>query len=181
MNTILFLDIDGVLNDSRFLHDSSNGEGVVIVNNQFDASAHIDPARVARLNRILEATGAHVVLSTSWRALFGIERTEAFLRSRGFDGTIIDQTPRLKGHERHVEIRRWLSAQATEPDRFAIVDDDLDAGYGFGHRFVGVVDGIEDEHVERLIALLGRRAAPTPGAAPQGAGGVARTGDDDGR
>jgi hypothetical protein len=153
MKRLIFLDIDGVLNSVQFLADNTNGEGVVIVDGVFDATAHIDPLRVARLNRLIEATGAEVVLSSSWRKLFGLERTQASLRAKGFVYQITDCTVRLVGEPRHVEIESYLAAIGTR-SRFVIFDDAEEAGVGFGLNFIHVQDGLEDEHTERACRIL---------------------------
>jgi hypothetical protein len=153
MKPLIFLDIDGVLNSAQFLADNTNGEGVVIVDGAFDATGHIDPLRVARLNRLIDATGAGVVLSSSWRKLFGLERTQSSLRAKGFAHQITDCTVRLVGEPRHVEIESYLAALSTRP-RFVILDDDEDAGVEFGPNFIHVPDGLEDEHVERARRIL---------------------------
>lgn len=97
MKRLIFLDIDGVLNSAQFHADNTNGEGVVIVNGAFDATAHIDPQRVARLNCLIESTNAEVVVSSSWRKLFGLERTQSSLKAKGFAHQITDCTVRLVG------------------------------------------------------------------------------------
>ncbi len=154
MERIIFLDIDGVLNSARFCADETNGEGITIVNGAFDATAHIDPQRVARLNRLIAATNAEVVLSSSWRKLFGLERTQSSLKAKGFAHQITDGTVRLVGEARHVEIGSYLAGLGTFP-RFVILDDDAeDVGVGFGRNFIHVPDGLEDEHVERACRLL---------------------------
>jgi hypothetical protein len=153
MKRLIFLDIDGVLNSVEFRADNTNGEGVVIVDGAFDATAHIDPLRVARLNRLIDATGAEVVLSSSWRRLFGLERTQSSLRAKGFAHQITDCTVRLVGEPRHVEIESYLAALGTST-RFVILDDAEDAGVGFGQNFIHVLDGLEDEHIERACRIL---------------------------
>lgn len=154
---LIFLDIDGVLNSALFLAESTDGEGVIIVDGEFDATAHIDPSCVTRLNALIEATGARVILSSSWRRSFGLEKTQRSLQTKGFAHQLADCTARFVGQERHVEIRHFLS-MFTEPPSFVILDDDLEAGVGFGESFVHVADGLEDHHVERAIAILSRRA-----------------------
>ncbi len=56
---VIFLDIDGVLNNSKHmaLH-----------------RGQIDPQNIACLNHLVEATGAKIVLSSSWRSYVGEDR-----------------------------------------------------------------------------------------------------------
>lgn len=158
---VLFLDIDGVLNSSAYLLALAKADpGVKVVDGGWDFTDHLDPARVMKLNAIVDATSCNVVLSSSWRCMRSIGEVQRMLRHRGYTGRLSSTTPRLMGHERHVEIRRWLEGKPV--DRFAILDDDQDAGVGFGHWFVRTADGIEDEHVERVIEVLGRSAAGLP-------------------
>src|SRR5262245_22677615 len=59
---VLFLDVDGVLNHEAAFTTMKLGP------------APIDPACVAQLDRVVEATGAKIVLSSAWRNLPGLER-----------------------------------------------------------------------------------------------------------
>ena len=56
---IIFLDFDGVLNSEKYLH-SCGQFGVVL-----------DPSRLILLEQIVKATGAQIVLSSSWREHWG--------------------------------------------------------------------------------------------------------------
>jgi hypothetical protein len=153
MNRVIFLDIDGVLNCTRFLAEATNGEGVTIVDGSFDATRHLDPARIARLNQLIAGTTAKVVLSSSWRLLFGLEKTQSSLRQRGFAHELADVTPRILGTDRHDEIKAYLLS-LRPPVCFVVLDDDPMAGVGLEPHFVQVPDGLEDEHVERARVLL---------------------------
>jgi hypothetical protein len=153
VSPLIFLDIDGVLNSTRFIAENTDGEGVLIVDGELDATAHIDPACVARLDRIIDVTSARVVLSSSWRQLFGLEKTQRSLKTKGFAHALADATARLPGEARHVEIRSYLASLRHEP-AFVILDDAEEAGAGFGHRFIHVRDGLEDEQVERALRVL---------------------------
>jgi hypothetical protein len=155
MEPLIFLDIDGVLNSARFLSERAGGEGVVIVDGQFDATHTIDPERVAFLNRLVEESGARVVLSSSWRCLFGLERTQRSLQAKGFAGRLADATVRLVGRPRHAEIRHYLAGFSRVPN-FVVLDDDLGAGDGLCEHFVRVEDGLEPAHVEAALAVLRR-------------------------
>jgi hypothetical protein len=153
---IVFLDIDGVLNSAEWLRsgEPSMGPGaVVIVDDKFDASSHLEPSRIAMLNRIVEATGAQIVLSTSWRCLFGPGDTESMLRRRGLVANIVGSTPRIYDVPRGREISAWLGDSGR--DDYVILDDDADAGVGHDGHFVQCRDGITESEVIEAIARLG--------------------------
>lgn len=150
---ILFLDIDGVLNSTRFMAENTNGEGVIVVDGELDATAHIDPIRVGRLNRLITETNAVVVLSSSWRVVFGIQKTQSSLRARGFAHVLADTTIRIVDQPRAAEIEHYLARLGGQPS-FVILDDDRGAGIGFDRSFVHIPDGMEDEHVERAKRVL---------------------------
>lgn len=151
----MFLDFDGVLNDARYVRRALEARGAMEgLGERWRPSDHLDPARVARLNALLAATGAEVVISSSWRLSFELPRIVLLLEGAGFAGRVVGRTPWIAHHARHVEISRWLGQQRPEVDRFVVLDDDQDAGVGFGHRYVFVPDGLEDEHVERARRAL---------------------------
>ena len=64
MNKYLFLDIDGVLN-----HDGWFDSEYYKKHQENWQKSMFDPECVARVNRILEATGARLVVSSSWRSM----------------------------------------------------------------------------------------------------------------
>lgn len=170
MDPLIFLDIDGVLNSAQFLLERAGGEGVVIVDGQFDATHTIDPERVALLNRLVEESGARIVLSSSWRCLFGLERTQRSLQAKGFTGNLADATVRLAGHPRHAEIRHYLTALPCVPS-FVVLDDDREAGEGLGEHFIRVSDGLELAHIEAALVVLRRPAFVAPDGATDGSPG----------
>lgn len=132
---IVFLDFDGVLN--------------CITSPEFT----IERVFVERLNRILAVTGAHVVISSSWR----LEPREAVgaLLMNGFAGGILGGTPYLPGAIRGLEIQTWINAQGTEPESFCILDDDQDMGHLTPFLIkTSLADGLQDRHVERAIEIL---------------------------
>lgn len=132
------------------------------------ARKQLDPEAVRRLNRVTQETGAVICVSSTWR--LGDEgqweRTQWMLRCRGVVGRIIDRTPNLfrevpsglllSEARRGTEIDAWLKGHP-EVSRFAIVDDDGDM---FPHmdRLVqtSFETGLLDDHVERLVQMLGR-------------------------
>lgn len=110
---ILFLDVDGVLN-SRDTIRKSTTNGV----------AMIDPYMVLLVNRIIEATGAKVVLSSSWRHAKGGD----LIKIAGVE--FIDITPTCCTGIRGAEIYHWITRNIPYEDRdtfrYAILDDEGD-------------------------------------------------------
>ena len=154
---LIFLDLDGCLNsDSWYDGFLSRGEPI--------PRPPIDRAAVARLERIVQATGAHIVLSTSWR---GDPRLPLWLLHHGCSAAVVGRTPRLPGAgervnaTRGIEIASWLRRRArcgVAIRGFCILDD----GDDFGALAPWLVQttpaaGLQDEHVGRAIALLGGR------------------------
>lgn len=115
---VIFLDIDGVLNEdttptrtrSRFIF--------------------IDQDKLLRLKQIVEATGAKIVLSSTWRydrddpKYNGdfLELQEAF-HNVGLDFYSFTPVDAI-GIRRGMEIKAWLGLHP-EVDRYIILDDEL--------------------------------------------------------
>ena len=115
---IVFLDIDGVLNNFS-----------LIQRHGFD---YIDSSMVIRLGRIIDRTGAEIVLSSYWR--LDPKDRSVVDHSLGEHGmSVMDVTPRLSG-PRANEIRQWLG-ENRDVVRYAILDDDDEAGIGMEHSF----------------------------------------------
>ena len=83
---VLFLDIDGVLNTKWWY-------------TQMDRNTHkdkygyaFDPNAVANLKKIIDETGADIVISSSWKC-FGLSELEEMWQDRGLPGKLIDITP----------------------------------------------------------------------------------------
>jgi len=80
---VIFLDIDGVLNTWSFIAKLPSSASYQ------DA---IDREAVSRLNRLVEATGAKVVISSSWRRIHTPADMQKLLDHQGFRGEVIDRT-----------------------------------------------------------------------------------------
>jgi len=148
---LIFLDIDGVLNSWEERRND-----------------HFLPDCVARLNQIVFATGAEVVLSSSWRnlvheghmSLFGFD---LLLRTHGFRGKLVGITRQEPEDER--EDRFWQIADYVREleglESYCILDDDPRA---FGGRPGVQTDGngLSDSDVLLAISILGRKAPVQP-------------------
>lgn len=157
---VLFLDIDGVLNSAAYQAEWGG-----------DPPSNVDETRLPLLRRILEKTGAVIVLSTSWRlywspdpALCAPEWRETGEVLTRYGIPILDCTPAYNGNNRDREIRDWLAAHAGEVESFAILDD-IPFGWGdLSDRLVRTDmrkgRGLMESHVQKAIALLQTPIAP---------------------
>lgn len=106
---VIFLDIDGVMNSvaDRFSFTIET-----------DLHFHI-------LKLIVDATGAKIVLSSSWRkSLYDFVNN----RLKQFGMELLDRTPVFHRPyvQRGEEIRYWLEHTESHVDRFVILDDEGD-------------------------------------------------------
>lgn len=85
---LVFLDFDGVLNSSEFAaHRFQNNEST-----QDRMGLDLfDPNAVECMNRIVDATGAKIVVSSSWRYL-GLAKLQKLWKERGLHGEIVGMT-----------------------------------------------------------------------------------------
>lgn len=112
----LFLDIDGPLNTGRndYLDPDRYGH-------------HFDDVAVRNLRRIVEETGAGIVVSSSWRHM-GLEKIREIWKAWRHPGDIVGCTPGAWGSgrvfsSRGEEIRQWLAENAETVDAYVILDD----------------------------------------------------------
>ncbi len=106
---ILFLDVDGVLNSKESCTK----------NNELFA---LDPYMCLLVARICEATGAEIVLSSSWRLA---DESREEIKKRVFP-VFIDMTDDLRGRtDRGCEVQAWIDKHP-EIEKYAILDDNPD-------------------------------------------------------
>lgn len=152
---VIFLDIDGVLNSAAYQAEWGG-----------DPPSNVDETRMPLLCRVLEETGAVIVLSSSWRRLW---HPDPALRAPGWKAVgesfdrygveVFDRTPDYEGNNRDREVRDWLTAHGDEVESFVVLDD---YGYGWGDLSDRLVQtsyyrgrGLTEDHVKEAIALLG--------------------------
>lgn len=153
---VIFLDIDGVLN-SRIYDRERNW------NEQTD----IDETRLPLVKKIVDGTGAKIILSSTWR-----EHWDKNLEKCDKDGVYINKTFAKYGLEiygktpdlgedfdRPDEIKAWLNCPPERVEGFVIIDD---YRYGWGELADNFVKtnpnfglGLEEEHVKMAVDILG--------------------------
>ena len=184
---VIFLDVDGVLNSEAYLrkleaqHRALGHEELARPKREttcdcFKLHHQIDRDAVARVNQIVAATAAKIVISSSWRKLFDLPELERILVEHGLVAEIIGVTP--EGHDepemadifgmltrifRGHEIDFWLRKHP-EVDRFVILDDGGDMVM-HKNRLVQTdcEEGLIDDHVELAIRVMAwDGTAPSP-------------------
>ena len=132
---IIFLDIDGVINDGPWLmRETQESRDFHLRKDIHIAAMDMNPKSVRNLQTIVDATGAKVVISSSWRYSYKFDKMQEFLAVHGFTGEVIDSTPteeetqRVMRHSarkrtcRGDDIQLWLDRNP-DYDTFVILDD----------------------------------------------------------
>ena len=131
MSKVIFLDIDGVLNTKWWYTQMDR-------NTPKDKYGYaFDPRSVANLKKILDETGADIVISSSWKS-FGLSELEEMWQERGLPGKLIGITPNSVSdemllnadldhmelfHIRGMEIKEWLDKHGKNVSHYVIIDD----------------------------------------------------------
>lgn len=139
----LFLDVDGVLNSHSWIQTHPER-----------GFAHIDPSRVAIINRLVDKLNCLVVISSAWRILYSVPGLKRGLRYKGatFTKRIVgatDSTGSLRGDQ----IQRWMNSF---PDhKLVILDDSTDMGHLLPLLVRTNPDtGIVDSDIQKAIAII---------------------------
>ena len=112
---VIFLDIDGVMNSIHTRPRDPRG-----------LADYLDPRNISVLNAIVEATGAVVVVSSTWRLSISFAGLQASFAEAGCVAEIVDVTPDIDQRQRLLEVAAWLERQSSPPARFVVLDDDYD-------------------------------------------------------
>lgn len=154
MRKIIFLDFDGVLNTEYY-------QGLLQFQGkqwQDEYGAFFDPKVVRQLKRVIDTTGADIVVESSWKYL-GLEAMQELWRGRNLPGKVIDITPSLTDNaSKGEEIAAWLSEHATPDTRYVIIDDEyviLDSQIPY-FIWTNPYEGLTEEQADRAILILNR-------------------------
>lgn len=118
---IIFLDIDGVLNCES-------------TKERFHGYIGVEQSKISILKKIVEATNAKIVLSSTWRLDMWWHRQGDNVKLDTYnyiadelakqDITIFDITPHHKDSHRGREIKEWLDTATDEIENYVVIDDD---------------------------------------------------------
>lgn len=149
---IIFLDIDGVLNHELYYKENNQPADT---NKIYRDKCAFDPEKIKLLNYLIKETDAKVVVSSSWRQGRTIDQLIDLFINAGFEGKIIDKTPKLffngldggqyqsvpRGNEIHVwlqENKGILGNGIGKYNTYVIFDDDTDMLYWQRNNYIQV-------------------------------------------
>lgn len=148
---IIFLDFDGVLNAEQYqVQLAVEGRPTK------DAWGPLfNPRAVENLRKVLDATHALVVISSSWRCVHSLGSLRMMWNVRELPGEIYDTLPREAAClSRGEEIEHWLNRHHRSD--YVIIDDLNDFMPSQYERYVEVnpVVGFTDADAQKAIAIL---------------------------
>lgn len=158
---IIFLDIDGVLNSTRWL----NSLGYL----ELYPREHMDPAAIAVLKAVVSRCPAKIVISSAWRKNHTLAQLVEMLKRNGCDAEVIGMTPDFfklryeepfekyanKLYSRGDEIQAWLDQTHYTIDSFVILDDCEDMVHLTDRTvFTDENDGLLWNHIDSIISIL---------------------------
>ena len=146
MERIIFLDVDGVLNNGSWAMEMYD-KGI----RTYRDDILYEPA-LERLKRIVDATDAQIVVSSSWRQIpTAYKHLQEWLEMYGMK--VADITPYVGGC-RGDDITAWFNRNPGEWT-YVILDDEDDMDGHMDHLVQTDFDvGLIDEDCERAISLL---------------------------
>ena len=172
---IIFLDIDGVLNCQDFYVANNYKER----RDEYGDLFH-EPSKEL-LNKLIDETGAKVVISSTWR-MDGLTIMKEMWKHRGMSGEVIGVTPKLpsilgRSSPRGLEIDYWLEDKGFHRinwseelqqeyidksgiENYVIIDDDSDMLYNQKDNFVHILppprstSGFSEEHYQQAKKIL---------------------------
>lgn len=150
---VIFLDIDGVLNNQIWLSGWKDYLELTKGNIDHEQRRWFDHRCVNLLNELTEETEAKIVVSSSWRNGRSLEDLQKLFKEIGIEGEVIGKTPQLyfNGLEnynysvpRGCEIKAWLETNKSilgekmSRLKYVIFDDDSDMLYWQRNNFLWV-------------------------------------------
>lgn len=124
MNKVIFLDVDGVLNNGTWAIEMFD-KGIRVYHDDLLYEPSLE-----QLRRIVDTTGAVIVVSSSWRQI-PIAYLHLKERVEKYGMKIYDKTPYVGG-ERGDDITAWFNRHPGDW-KYVILDDDDDMGVHMPH------------------------------------------------
>lgn len=166
MEQFLFLDFDGVLNNTGWYKTQTAAmerkDQRHALYKPYNPSDDLDPKNLAQLAEIARRVpGLKVVVSSSWRCGRTLDELRGYLLAAFAPERVVGVTPRLEGRMRSEEINHWLGNHHKAGDmKFLALDDDTFDMVQLGGNFLHVdrSAGLTPEHVKRVVRHFGEGA-----------------------
>lgn len=163
---IIFQDIDGVLypciERSRLKMSGDRIKAKLIAMDSFyqDANARdllasyegFDKEAMIRLKRLVDETGAYIVISSSWRFMHSLKDFKQMFHIHGLKDAVIDIVPMASSFLKEPSIEAYLQAHL-DIDDYVILDDINMESYFPGHCVV-CPDVFDEECLEKALQIL---------------------------
>lgn len=150
---IIFLDVDGVLNNIKDAEELYEKTRKPIVGFEWPFSK----ISLNVLKRIVDDTDAQIVVTSSWRLRKqGREILLSELEKYNLKERVIGWTPSLKAFDREKEIIAYLKSIEYENLNFIILDDEVSWYKDLENNVIktNAYFGLNEEHLEKSINLL---------------------------
>lgn len=148
---IIFLDFDGVM-DTAYYDNYLYRMGLPSVD---PFGIVFDPDCIRNLGRIIEATGAKIVVSSTWKDFMSYKDFLDMWEYRNLPGFVTDTTPSSKFNKcRGDQIDAWLKECPTDCEYVIIDDMDHSQFHEHQHKHLFVVnlyDGLNDFIADKVI------------------------------
>ena len=183
---IIFLDIDGVLNHEEWYKSGRAHEAYLATGEKDIKAYNFDPSSWEWIQKLIDNTGAKIVLSSSWRS-YDLASTIEKYKDTAFKpiiDNIVGVTPSTMSRNRGEEINRFfdivngkmtqnlpsaiawlkehpletLSASGEKIEQYVIFDDDTDFTNKQKEHFVHVDcwEGVNKECYNKALSILTR-------------------------
>lgn len=152
---LIFLDIDGVLNSERNIRKLQMEQ----LPYRDEYGPLFDPEAVDNLRQIIDNTGAKIVITSSWRYLFGFVELKEIWEKRRLPGKLHGITSMVSFGTRGDEIQEYLQgAIGSCANDYVILDDECDFEGQLLEHYVKVnpQKGITDCNAMEAIDILSR-------------------------
>lgn len=149
---VIFLDFDGVM-DTAYYDNYLNYMGLP---KKDKYGVVFDPDCIANLRRIIDETGADIVVSSTWKDFMTYKEILEMWEYRKLPGFVTDTTPTCS-RKRGDEIDSWLEECNTECEY--VIIDDMDETQFNEHQYdrlfvVNPYDGLNEQTAEKVIQLF---------------------------
>lgn len=151
---IIFLDIDGVLNYTKWYTNPRN------LGNLEEQDRDLDPFCIERINILAKITNSYIVISSDWR--YNEKQCRLRLEKAGLSALIIGFTPihlwdKLQiDKSRGAEIQHWINNNLCIINNYVIIDDRCDILDHQKTNFVHVNSdvGLTDSNLSVAVNIL---------------------------